>query len=417
MESIIDQAAVTDLLKRVEDHRLCAAMARRERGRTDAPDFNLFDFVRDDETGLSRILAWLLDPKGTHGQDDVFLRRFLEHFEIDVGAQPTSDALVRVEAPTVLIAQRRRRIDVRVRIGGFTLAIENKPWAGWQHEQVRAYMRQLKAEAQTGHCLVLFKGEIGELPGTQLTASERRKALAARTLVDSDYLKLHTWAETLAGACHAKRICALLDDFSAHILRTFGDPPVTSNQEDLARSLLDDTSQRRAALHLLSAGEAMMVEIAKRGDEHIAQAVGERWKLGEERLAPDIRWCGHDIILDEKAPFHFKVEFASKQLLDPFYGLWIPNGAPTSAPYPKLRSDLEADGGHTGKLSKHWIWWRDLDDGLFGLRDDADEVAIWEAILSGDFARMTVAAAKRANDDLRKAGILPWGKTKCYRVY
>lgn len=43
-----------------------------------APDFNLFDYLRDDELGLSACLAGLLDPKGKHGQGTVFLNAFLE---------------------------------------------------------------------------------------------------------------------------------------------------------------------------------------------------------------------------------------------------------------------------------------------------------------------------------------------------
>ena len=43
-----------------------------------APDFNLFDYLRTDELGLSACIASLLDPKGKHGQGPVFLDAFLE---------------------------------------------------------------------------------------------------------------------------------------------------------------------------------------------------------------------------------------------------------------------------------------------------------------------------------------------------
>lgn len=416
MSGADDAAPFAELLEVVEHHRTATAKGRRERGLVDAPEFNLFDFLRDDETGLSRILAWTLNPNGSHGQGDVFLRRFLEHFGIDVGHDATETALVRVEAPTTLIAQRRRRIDVRVRIGGFTLAIENKPWAGWQGEQVRAYMSQLKEESRSGHCLVLVKGAPGELPASQLTRAERRAATSVGTLVDTDYVALHAWAATLPAICRAARVRTMLDDFAAHILRTFGDQPVSTTEEELARKLLDDEENRRTALHLLSASDALLEEIASRGDRHLDQALGGRWPRGQQRLHPHGRWSGHDIVLDSKAPFRFKVEFDGYQLADPGYGLWIPDGATTTAPYPVLRRDLEASGGHGGRPGRHWVWWRGADDGLFGLADASDAVAVWEAILSGEFAEMTVKAASRAQGDLRRAGVLPWGAKKRYRV-
>ena len=43
-----------------------------------APDFSIFDYVDTSELGLSRILGDLLNPKGKHGQKDLFLRCFIE---------------------------------------------------------------------------------------------------------------------------------------------------------------------------------------------------------------------------------------------------------------------------------------------------------------------------------------------------
>ncbi len=40
--------------------------------------FNVLDYVRTDELGLSKILADLFDPKGHHGQGTLFLQCFME---------------------------------------------------------------------------------------------------------------------------------------------------------------------------------------------------------------------------------------------------------------------------------------------------------------------------------------------------
>ena len=44
-----------------------------------SPDFNTFDYIKTDELGLSCILAALLDPQGSHAQQEAFLRLFIEH--------------------------------------------------------------------------------------------------------------------------------------------------------------------------------------------------------------------------------------------------------------------------------------------------------------------------------------------------
>ena len=42
----------------------------------DSNRFNPFQFLQTDEMGLSKILAFLLDPMETHGQGDLFLNSF-----------------------------------------------------------------------------------------------------------------------------------------------------------------------------------------------------------------------------------------------------------------------------------------------------------------------------------------------------
>lgn len=44
--------------------------------------FNPFRFFRTDEMGLSAVLAFLLNPKETHGQRDYFLKSFLEYLNL-----------------------------------------------------------------------------------------------------------------------------------------------------------------------------------------------------------------------------------------------------------------------------------------------------------------------------------------------
>lgn len=128
-----------ELSKQMEGKRLEVNMADR---------FNPFRFFRKDELGLSAILAFLLDPKETHGQGNLFLNSFLEklnlhHFlaydQVDVIVEKT--------------IENNRRHDIFIRGNlkrkpQWVFSIENKlNWARDQKEQLKDYFEDLKSYA------------------------------------------------------------------------------------------------------------------------------------------------------------------------------------------------------------------------------------------------------------------------------
>lgn len=73
---------VAELLDRVSVQRAAFDRARAIYADRLAPSFNPFEFIETDELGLSRILCWLLDPKGSHAQGPCFLEAFTRQFSI-----------------------------------------------------------------------------------------------------------------------------------------------------------------------------------------------------------------------------------------------------------------------------------------------------------------------------------------------
>lgn len=117
-------------------------------------EFNLFDVldISHRELQHSWVIAWLLDPRGSHGLGDYFLRLFL--------SQAAKEARRRgIPAPTpfdvdgwalsdIEVARERHRIDILVvgEADGFVCLIENKifskEWAG----QLRSYLETVEQE-------------------------------------------------------------------------------------------------------------------------------------------------------------------------------------------------------------------------------------------------------------------------------
>ena len=172
------------LLQKLTPHLHAARAVEHELDRHLARRFNVFRYLRDDELGLSRIIADLLDPTGEHGQGTTFLEAMLELLGVapeggdsvrpgrDVPGKRTAaatwkgrfDRLRSTAAGKIRVVQERglptgRRIDITVDIptddGTFCLAFENKPRADDQPGQCRDYLKFL--EKQYGErCLLVY---------------------------------------------------------------------------------------------------------------------------------------------------------------------------------------------------------------------------------------------------------------------
>jgi hypothetical protein len=155
-----------------------------------APSFNAFHFIRPDENCLSDILACLLDPNGSHAQGDIFLVQFLKVFcELsDPLLYLYGSISVRRESHTALLTNNRRRIDLIVHFQGvapisedFGVAIENKPWASDQADQIKDYISELQARYDHNFKLVYLSGSHGE--PTSLSGAERELFVTNRQLI------------------------------------------------------------------------------------------------------------------------------------------------------------------------------------------------------------------------------------------
>ena len=91
----------------------------------------------------------LLDPNGTHGQGELFLREFL--LDVPVEWLPENGwnrICVGREEPTTQIENWKRSIDIEIAFHikdrWAAIAIENKPWAEDQNQQISDYARHLE---------------------------------------------------------------------------------------------------------------------------------------------------------------------------------------------------------------------------------------------------------------------------------
>ena len=139
------QRACVRLLQGLTPHLHAARAVERELDRHLARRFNVFRYLRDDELGLLRIIADLLDSEGEHGQAATYLEAMLKLLEVPLRSTATDEIRVVTER-----GFEGRFIDITVDVptegGTFCLAFENKPYAGDQYRQCCDYLKFLNKE-------------------------------------------------------------------------------------------------------------------------------------------------------------------------------------------------------------------------------------------------------------------------------
>ena len=208
-----------------------AQRAQAELDRRAATRFSLFDFFHERETDLSRVFGGLLDPGGTHGQGDTFLRLFLDE------VREVLDGEVHGRFPAGNFGGSRvylehhtdtgRSIDIVVRVRGDTwIGIENKPWAREQHDQVSDYLKYLRTragqETDPDAWLVYLSGD-GKPPGTR--PDDPKARMHCPTLpyrgAQPGSPSLENWVEKCRIECEAERVRWFLTDLLEYIRKWF----------------------------------------------------------------------------------------------------------------------------------------------------------------------------------------------------
>ena len=135
-------------------------------------EFNLFDVlgISRREIRHSRVLAWLLNPRGTHGLGDLFLRWFLLEVATIAETQGVGDVMTKEVADWRLeqVSSRaeRRNIDVLVLGQGdrFVCAIENKINIGEHSNQLERYRKVVDRQHPTWKHVYVFLTPDGRDP-------------------------------------------------------------------------------------------------------------------------------------------------------------------------------------------------------------------------------------------------------------
>jgi len=161
-----------------------------------ARQFSFFHFIDLGENRMSDVFAYLLDPNGTHGQGELFLREFLSDLHVEwLPENGWSRIRVGREMPTTRIENWRKRIDIeiafRIDDDWAAIAIENKPYSKDEPQQLSDYAKHLRSKYKKRFKLIYLTPD-GEPPcPISICPKAREKLEDAGKL---DYASIWRWA-------------------------------------------------------------------------------------------------------------------------------------------------------------------------------------------------------------------------------
>ena len=142
-------------------------------------EFNLFDVLKIErrERQHSALLAWLLDPRGSHGLRDYFLRRFLSAAAADAHerniANVTPLDVDGWKLGSVEVATERHNIDILIvdKEDALVCFIENKVGSGEHSDQLSKYLDTVSHEYEDLTPLPIFLTPEGLEPESDFDSS------------------------------------------------------------------------------------------------------------------------------------------------------------------------------------------------------------------------------------------------------
>jgi len=217
----------SNFLSEIQFRRELYFKAKNELNKNLAHDYNVFDFINPDERKLSDIIAFLLDPNGTHGQGINFLYEFLclikEKTELlnTVENDDLNNAYVYCEYLTWGDKADYKIIDIFIvlkkEIDEFVIAIENKPFVGEHYLQVNNYIDFLE-ENYLDKFVFVFLSRSGDDP-VSIIDQTRKDALKNKgIMVSISYADLiKKWLDRCFKECEAEKIRWFLKDFIQYV--------------------------------------------------------------------------------------------------------------------------------------------------------------------------------------------------------
>lgn len=386
------------LLAEISKRRDVSAKARKLYSERLAPDFNIFDFLRRNEIGISAILAWLLDPSASHGQGRKFLENFLRWVGKDWRIEDNSTVEVATERRAGMQRESERRIDVYVSHSDWCFGIENKIWGARDlPDQINDYVEYLKKRRPRGRFFLLYLSKDGKPP----SGESRRTSEVGNYLVLKSYADLADWIRANKSVCGAHNVGFFLLEFENFLNRELGNMS-DGERTELLNLIISDPEWVASAIEISNVNDDMVERLIGLVPQQLQEALCKNIKVTTSGIAGDesFGWeaklpSGHVI----------KFDFGDKNYRDFGYGLR--RSSDSDAKLSELLTQHFGEGEHETEQWWHWCQAANPNDRWLPVaRDWRRDPATWKEIASRDMGKKMAKVVEEFAQILRDNGYI-----------
>ena len=309
---------------------------RLQREKTELYDsnrFNPFQFLRTDEMGLSKILAFLLEPTETHGQGDLFLNSFLKFINKHqfLAYQKVNIYLEKItKEENNETTNKNGRHDIFIegildnKIS-WVISIENKlQGAIDQPKQMHTYAKDLKNYVSDSYFLIYLPIFSNNPPEKSISEDKWAKLMSdKKAMVLSASMLIQWLGNTVIIAPAVKQFC---NDFKKFLSEDIMGN--TQNSNELIECLVNNDKALFSALTVLETKKSlyeklmnMLIEQLKIRCSRYVKLINYGFELNENGIFNNKEY---KLYLGDKE-FGVSICFSRKEACDPYYGIYAHN--------------------------------------------------------------------------------------------
>jgi hypothetical protein len=321
--------------------------------------FNPAALLLTDEMDLSRVIGWMLDPRGTHGQGDRYLKRFLTLSGI-AAPDECQSTKVRLEVPRYAAGRLMGRIDIEISHPRFIVLVENKPTARFGDRQLERYTRTLPRDLGRQARVVTLLGAGWD--AAAVTAIERAGTRALKLGTD-----VRDWVADCQSDTTALKVATFLGDFEVDLDKRYAGKDAHNVRQII--DLLTITPETVAAsIAIMDARDALTATINHRFANLVQERArgaglgGIRTLAGENALFSPNR---HGMLrLDIGDPrFDFVISAAATYFREVALGVCLRRSRRGAAKFyaAEIARLHDAIGPGQSDTDDWWLWWEHVE--------------------------------------------------------
>lgn len=270
---------IQNLLKTVSTEIQLINTSKRLYAKQLAPEFSVFNYIATNETNLSYILADLLDPKGSHQQDDLFLKNFVKICLPNLQCQEWNGFLnnlanIRVKTEVITNAnQSYRRMDIYLTNGKkYGICIENKPYARDQKDQLSDYYQELSKKHSYKQLVYLSQN----LPSDDsVKSADLEQWQINNEFSHIRYNDLVDWLNACKADCQNASVLEFINQFIKFIQKQFMGLSDMTEQDSIINAMLESNRSIVSAIKIASQVSKLQEILIEKLNEQLTEKINQ----------------------------------------------------------------------------------------------------------------------------------------------